>query len=151
MNATDFSSDNGFSLKLGFWDGTEREPTDMEWAALICQVDHYVNEQLKEKLNDPSIASYSKMIHWEFNMDEYLPAQVNFTIAAFSGNGTEVSMMDLFSALSITDIEVADFTSQYINKAFPEGFNVFAQVDKLYFRGESIRESDPATTLAKAT
>lgn len=151
VNGTDFSASNGFSLEMGFSGGKlERPPTDMEWEALICKLDQFVNGELKTKLHDPSILSYSSAIHWEYNSAAYLPAQVNFSIAAFFGNETEVPAGDLFHSLELRDTDVANLASQYINKAFPEGFNVFAQVDAIYFRGASIRESDPETTLAKA-
>lgn len=144
--ATDTSSNNGFSLKLGFWEDKARKPTNMEWQALVCEVDSFMNKELQRRLSDDSIASFAEDIKWEYVEDDYLPAQVNFTFKAMSGNGTEIPKTVLFEALVLTDVDVATFTADFINVAFPEGHSVFAFVDKLYFNGASIDSavSDPS-------
>ncbi|CAB9517749.1 expressed unknown protein [Seminavis robusta] len=152
-NGTDYAAANGLTLKIGFYDTGEessRAPTDMEWEALVCEVDRFLNHQLKESLKDDSIGSYATMIHWEYSQDEYMPAQMNFTLEAYFGNGTQVSNLEIFKVLALTDVQSAKFIGDYVAKSFPERFNIFAQVDRLVFRGASIRESEPETTLAKA-
>ena len=147
----DDSTSNGFSLKLGFWDDDGREPTDMEWEALICEVDGFMNKELHKGLKDSTISSYATDISWHFDKEEYLPAQVNFSLTATFANGTDVPSSAVFQILTLSNGAAANLTSKYINKAFPEGFSIFAHVDKLVFRGAALRESDPAATLSKAT
>lgn len=151
VNETGYGGATGFSLQLGFWEDHTRLPTDMEWEALICEMDTFINKKLQSDLKDITIASYAEHIHWQYLPDEYLPAQVNFSVTAFFGNDTQVAAADIFETLQLTDVAAANFTSDYINKAFPDGFNIFSQVDKLSFRGVTLEASDPATTLARAT
>jgi hypothetical protein len=122
----------------------------MEWEALICEVDTFINEQLKKGLKDDSVASFATDIVWQYVAEDFLPAQANFTVTAVYGDESTVPHEKVFEILKLTDLAVANFTADYINEAFPKGFSIFASVDKLFFAGVAIETSDPENTLARA-
>jgi len=147
----DYAAYNAFSLKLGFWDDAGREPREHEWEALICEVDRFIYQEIQKGLKDNNISSHSMDIEWGFDEGAFLPAQLNFSVAASFANGTDVQSTDIFEVLTLSNGAAANFTSKFINKAFPDGFNVFANVDKLVFRGMTRDEVVPANVLAQAT
>ena len=110
-----------------------------------------MNKQLQKGLQDDTISSYATDIVWNFDAEEYLPAQVNFSLSASFANGTDVPSSSVYQMLSLTNAAAANLTSKYINKAFPVGLSIFANVDKLVFRGATLDKSDSASTLFKAS
>lgn len=142
-----------FRLQLGFWEGKATEPTSTDWEALVCEMNRFISMRLKKELQDNSIAAWATFIHWKYDPNRFLPCQVDFILAASYGNGTSISHHDAYRILQLNDVEVADFTGNYITTAVPLGENPFFYTDKVLFgsipgESEDVVSSDEVLTKA---
>lgn len=124
------------TLTYSFFDGEERNPTDEEVKALICQTQGYFSEELENVLNDPQLSVEATDISWVYNEDGMNNFKVTFAADVTHGSGAPASENEVFQALKVADQDLHSYIVDYVSQIDPpEGAaeSVFFSVNEVNF------------------
>lgn len=129
-----------FTIQIDFFAGREKEPTDAEVEAMMCEADRFFQETLKSKISS-DVDVHSTNIYWEWDDRAALPSMVEFYADARDGSGNHVPAEQVFNAME--SIDVKQFVQNYIWNANPYKENVFYQTEDIFFAGRYSGSANP--------
>ena len=121
-----------FTIQIDFFAGKEKEPSDDEVKAMMCQADTFFKKTLKEKISQ-DVDVYSANIHWDWDDRAGLPSVVEFFANATYADGSHVPAELVFDAMEKVDVK--QFVQDYIWMSAPYQENVFYQTEDIFFAG----------------
>ena len=120
-----------FSVDIGFFNGTATLPKDKEVEAILCQIDYFFEEELREALSDETLESEVMLVEWTYTYGNETPVGILFILEALSENEI-VPPEDMYEALKLDEPRVASLIQNYIWKGEPSD-NVFHNTSSVSF------------------
>ena len=124
------------TMKYGFFDGEERDPTREELKSLVCYTQAFFSDELQNVLNDPQLSVKALDIDWTYNEDGLKDFELSFAADVKHGNGTPVTENEVFQALKVADQDLHSYIVDYVSQIKPpEGRieSVFFSVNEVNF------------------
>jgi hypothetical protein len=129
-----------FSIQIDFFAGKERKPEDDEVESMVCQVNKFFENTLRDKIN-PSLNVFASNINWEFDDSAALPSIVEFFANVTNADGTHVDAEQVFSAME--GVDAKKMVQDYIWQSEPKEQNIFWQTEDIYFAGAYTGSANP--------
>ena len=123
-----------FNFKMGFFEGQAREPEANELEAMICQVNEWFRQSIRELAKNPTVESYATNIDWEYEPNDSLPLTVWFTSHTTDGEGKMLPVADVYQYI-LKDADAQELIEDFISQSEPYTTNMFYNTKDILLGG----------------
>lgn len=121
-----------FTIQIDMFAEHEREPTETEITAMMCEAEKFFQKTLKEKIS-PDVSVFASNIYWKWDDRAALPSVVEFYADVKLPDGSRVPAQTVFEAMEKVDVK--EFVQDYIWMSEPYQGNAFYQTEDIFFAG----------------
>ena len=129
-----------FTIQIDFFANKEREPTDEEVEAMMCQTQKFFEKTIKDQLGQDITVQVTN-IHWDYDTKAALPSMVEFFADVRKPDGTHVPAEEVFKVMEGVDVKA--FVEEYVWMSEVYKENIYYETEDIFFAGSYTGSPNP--------